>query len=121
MTYGAYTEQQIKRVVEVCEHYGKSSIIALSGVPGTGKSFIAAIAAQRFTTEPLLVREVQFHPSYTYEEFVEGMRIASSGGVETLPGVFLEWNERALADPHNKYVLLVEELTRANPDYSSGR
>lgn len=114
IAYGHHTENQISAVVAACERYGGSSIIALAGVPGTGKSFIAAIAAQRLTGEPTLVREIQFHPSYTYEEFMEGMRLDSSGGVVTSPGVFLEWNERALDDPDRKYVLLIEELTRGN-------
>jgi 5-methylcytosine-specific restriction protein B len=114
MNHGQHTERQIATVIAACERYGKSSIIALAGVPGTGKSHIAAIAAQRLTGEPTLVREIQFHPSYTYEEFIEGMRLDSTGGVETLPGVFLEWNERALDDPNQKYVLLLEELTRGN-------
>jgi 5-methylcytosine-specific restriction protein B len=42
------------------------------------------------------------------------MRIDSSGAVVVKPGVFLEWNEQALEDQDNTYVLLVEELTRAN-------
>lgn len=114
MPYGTETEKAISRVIDACRAYGSSSIIALAGVPGTGKSFTAEIAAQRFTEEPTLVREIQFHPSYTYEEFVEGMRIDSQGAVEALPGVFTEWNERALDDPKRRYVLLIEELTRAN-------
>jgi 5-methylcytosine-specific restriction protein B len=112
--YGAATEAAIDKVAEACGRYGKKSIIALAGVPGTGKSFVGSIAAQRFTTEPLLVREIQFHPSFTYEEFVEGMRIDDLGAVKVVPGVFLEWNERAHDDPGNRYVLLIEELTRAN-------
>lgn len=114
MSYGAATEIQIAAVVKACEDYGKSSIIALSGVPATGKSFVAAIAAQRFAGEPTRVREVQFHQSFTYEEFVEGLRIGAQGAVEPVSGVFLEWNERALEDGKLKYVLLIEELTRAN-------
>ena len=47
--YGAATEAAIKRVVTACERYGSDSIIGLAGVPGTGKSYIAAIAAQRYT------------------------------------------------------------------------
>ena len=114
MPYGTQTEHDIARVISACERYGGTSIIALSGVPGTGKSFVASIAAQRLCNEPTLVREIQFHPSYTYEEFVEGMRIDAGGGVETVPGVFLEWNERALVDRDQTYVLLIEELTRTN-------
>jgi 5-methylcytosine-specific restriction protein B len=112
--YGTATEAKIAEVVEACERYGDRSIIALSGVPGTGKSFSASIAAQRFTGEPLFVREIQFHQSFSYEEFIEGLRIDESAGVNVVPGIFLEWNERALEDEGHRYVLLIEELTRAN-------
>ena len=114
INYGPATERQIANVVDACEKYGKSSIIALSGVPATGKSFIAAIAAQRHAAEPTRVREVQFHPSFSYEEFVEGLRIEAGGSVVATAGVFLEWNELASDDEDQRYVLLVEELTRAN-------
>jgi MoxR-like ATPase len=112
--YGAATEQKIAEVVEACQRYGARAIVALAGVPGTGKSFIASIAAQRFTNEPLLVKEIQFHQSFTYEEFIEGMRIDNTGAVTVVPGIFLDWNERALDDPQQRYILLIEELTRAN-------
>jgi 5-methylcytosine-specific restriction protein B len=112
--YGPATETKIKEVVDACEQYGSRSIIALSGVPGTGKSFIASIAAQRFCGEPLLVKEIQFHQSFSYEEFIEGLRIGDLSGVNVVPGVFLEWNQQALNDPSQRYVLLIEEFTRAN-------
>ena len=113
-TYGTATEKKLTEVIDACTRHGSSSIIALAGVPGTGKSYIASIAAQRFANEPLLVREIQFHQSFSYEEFIEGLRIDDSSGVSVVPGIFLEWNQRALEDPGNKYVLLIEELTRAN-------
>src|ERR1035438_1531795 len=64
--YGAATEKKIKEVIDACERYGNKAIVALAGVPGTGKSFIALIAAQRFANEPTLVREIQFHQSFSY-------------------------------------------------------
>lgn len=112
--YGQATEAQIARVIEAVDRYGSRSIVALAGVPGTGKSFIAAIAAQRYARMPELVREIQFHQSFTYEEFIEGMRIGEGGSVQVEPGILLEWNEQARDDPDQRYVLLVEELTRAN-------
>ncbi len=112
-TYGPATEAKIDEVRETCAQYGSRSFIALSGVPGTGKSYIAAIAAQRVTGEPLLVREIQFHQSFSYEEFIEGLRI-DGAGIKVEPGIFLEWNERAREDPEHTYVLLIEEFTRAN-------
>jgi 5-methylcytosine-specific restriction protein B len=112
--YGPATGRKVQEVVEACERYGDRSIIALAGVPGTGKSFVSAIAAQRFCGEPLFVREIQFHQSFSYEEFIEGMRIDVQGGVAVVPGIFLDWNERAFDDPSHRYVLLIEELTRAN-------
>jgi 5-methylcytosine-specific restriction protein B len=114
MPYGPATERQIAAVVAACERYGQSSIIALSGVPATGKSFVAAIAAQRHAGEPTRVKEIQFHPSFTYEEFVEGLRIGADGAVQPVDGVFLDWNQTAEDDGELRYVLLIEELTRAN-------
>lgn len=112
--YGTVTEAKIAEVVEACKRHSAKSIVALAGAPGTGKSFIASIAAQRFTGEPALVREVQFHQSFTYEEFIEGLRFDSSGAVAIVPGIFSELNQIALDDPEHQYVLLIEELTRAN-------
>ena len=114
MNYGAATEQKIEAVIDACKRYGSTSLVALAGVPATGKSFIAAIAAQRVAGEPTRVREIQFHQSFTYEEFVEGLRIGDQGSVEPVPGVFLEWNDLAVDDGALTYVLLIEELTRAN-------
>lgn len=114
MIYGPATEARIKEVVEACELHGKSSIIALAGVPGTGKSHVALPAAQRFAGEPTRVLEIQFHQSFSYEEFIEGMRIDANGSVLVKPGVLIDWNQVASDDPTRHYVLLIEEFTRAN-------
>lgn len=114
INYGTATEAKIAEVISACKKFGKRSIVALSGVPGTGKSFIAKIAAQRLATDPLMVREIQFHPTYSYEEFIEGYRAAPEGGFELTNGTFLDWNYRAQNDPADTYLLLIEELTRAN-------
>jgi len=113
-TYGEATEAKIQEVVETCELHGSDSIVVLSGVAGTGKTFVALAAAQRYAKSPLLVKQVQFHQSYSYEDFMEGFRPQEDGGFKVLDGLFLQWNDRALRDPDNHYVLLVEEFSRAN-------
>jgi hypothetical protein len=104
---------QVERVFDALAKYGRSAIVALAGVPGTSKSHVARLAARTFASEGCL-REIQLSPSYTYEEFMEGPRYGKDMEVQVFPGAFLELNERALKDPGRQYVLLVEELTRAD-------
>lgn len=113
-TTGPATEAKIEEVVDAANRYGEGSMIALAGVPGTGKSHVALRAAQRIASDPLMVEEIQFHPAVTFEEFVEGMRIDQSGAARVKDGIFLQINEKALGDPDNTYVLLIEEFTRAD-------
>ncbi|MGV3723968.1 MAG: McrB family protein [Actinomycetota bacterium] len=114
MPYPPATEAKINEVATALERYGRNSIIVLSGVPGTGKTFVAEVAAQRHCGHPLLVKSIQFHQSYAYEDFMEGLRPTPAGGFVPAAGVFLDWNDRAQADQANRYCLLIEEFTRAN-------
>lgn len=101
-------------IAKVAKRSGRKSVIALSGVAGTGKSHIAAQAADMLAQHPLFVRQIQFHQGYSYEDFVEGLEPNPTGGFAPRRGVFAEWNDAALSDPDNQYVLLIEEMTRAN-------
>jgi hypothetical protein len=83
--------------------------IILQGPPGVGKSF----AAQRlaFALIGAADRErlgfVQFHQSYSYEDFVEGYR-PTADGFELRPGKFVEFCRRAEADPEHSYVFVID-------------
>lgn len=61
---------------------------------------------------------VTFHPSYSYEDFVEGFRPTpgSAGGLELVmaDGVFKRVCDAAAADPQHTYVLLIDEINRGN-------
>ena len=104
---------QVERVLDALAKHGQRAIVALAGVPGTSKSHVARIAARAFASEGCL-REIQFSPGYTYEEFMEGPRYGNEMEVEVVAGAFLELNGRALEDPGSQYVFLIEEFTRAD-------
>jgi MoxR-like ATPase len=105
--------EQVKRVLDALRRHGETAIVALAGVPGTSKSHVARIAARAYASEGAL-REIQLSPGYSYEEFMEGPRFTEGGVVAVVPGAFLELNDRALQSPDKQYVLLIEELTRAD-------
>ncbi|WP_127360470.1 McrB family protein [Actinacidiphila soli] len=91
--------------------------IILYGPPGTGKTYLARRLAQHLAG-PDRTRLIQFHPSYTYEDFFEGFRPVKgeSGTVafEVVPGPFKLLVDRARQDPANPYVLIIDEINRAN-------
>lgn len=114
MNLGKATDNKVDEIVSTCRKHGRDSIIVLSGVAGTGKTFLALAAATKFAGHPLLVKQIQFHQAFSYEDFIEGLRPNAKGGFETRAGILTDWNEIALKDANNQYVLLIEEFTRAN-------
>lgn len=90
------------------------------GPPGTGKTYVAERLATLLTEEEEgRVELVQFHPSYAYEDFVEGIRAVlagDSGGLryEIRQGVFLDLVERAKEQRDHLFVLVIDEMNRAN-------
>jgi len=91
--------------------------IIFYGPPGTGKTYLATKLA-RHLTEDGAVKLVQFHPSYTYEDFFEGFRPEPGGsGALTFTlraGPFRDFAEVAAANPSTAYILIIDEINRAN-------
>jgi 5-methylcytosine-specific restriction enzyme B len=91
--------------------------IILYGPPGTGKTYLATRLARHLTDDGA-VKLVQFHPSYTYEDFFEGFR-PEPGGSGTLTfelraGPFRDFAEVAAANPSTAYILIIDEINGAN-------
>ncbi|MEO8035193.1 MAG: AAA family ATPase [Acidobacteriota bacterium] len=92
--------------------------IVLYGPPGTGKTHLAQRLARYLTGDPQNVKLVQFHPTYSYEDFFEGYRptrsVEGTIGFELRPGPFRRLVDRARKDDSRTYVLIIDELNRAN-------
>jgi 5-methylcytosine-specific restriction protein B len=103
---------------EVIELLEEKRQLVLYGPPGTGKTFVAQRLADHLTAHGGTSELVQFHPSYTYEDFFEGYRpVPSAGGAvafEIKPGPLRRLAQTATAEPDDPHVLIVDEINRAN-------
>lgn len=102
---------------------GTQPQLILAGPPGTSKTWVAQKLATYLTNgRKGAVRLVQFHPSYTYEAFIEGLRpVAGPSGVsfDVTAGVVLQVvrdmrQAGHLNDPDHPYVIIMDEANRAN-------
>lgn len=112
------------RIAEVLESIKDSTPqVVLYGPPGTGKTFVAQKFAEFLLSHSSglevqdRIKIVQFHPSYGYEEFVEGIRPVvdqqNQMRFEPVEGVILEMARAIEADGHER-VLIIDEMNRAN-------
>lgn len=91
--------------------------IVMYGPPGTGKTYVARKLANALAGDPTRVRLVQFHPSYAYEDFIEGYRrqlIDGRPSFHLMPGPLKLLAQRATEDPGESYFLVIDELNRGN-------
>jgi hypothetical protein len=101
---------------ETCDLLERKRQIVLYGPPGTGKTYLATALAQHVSVgvEPTIV---QFHPSYSYEDFVEGYRPMVENGslvYKLKAGPFLQLAREARDNGERSYVLVIDEINRSN-------
>lgn len=92
--------------------------IILQGAPGVGKSFAAKRLAYSILEEKNTnqVKVIQFHQSYSYEDFIVGFRPSEEEGkqFEKRYGVFYDFCKKAANDSDNKYFFIIDEINRGN-------
>ncbi|XKH54423.1 AAA family ATPase [Citricoccus nitrophenolicus] len=91
--------------------------VILAGPPGVGKTFAAKRLAYSImgAKDPSRVQMVQFHQSYSYEDFMMGYRPTETGGFTLAEGPFYRFCEKARADDTDRpYFFIVDEINRGN-------
>ncbi len=89
--------------------------VILQGAPGVGKTFAAKRLAYSMmgVKDPNRVIIVQFHQSYSYEDFIMGFR-PSEKGFELKRGSFYNFCKTAEIDSENDYFFIIDEINRGN-------
>lgn len=104
-------------LIEVVEQIIQSKQVIFYGPPGTGKTYIGKAIAYHLASKDN-TEIIQFHPSFSYEDFIEGFRpnVDDSGSVilQKVDGPLKTIAIKARSNPDKKYVLIIDEINRGN-------
>ena len=106
-----------KWLQEIVDMLSTKKQVIFYGPPGTGKTYLAAKLANQLTANGGSYQVVQFHPSYSYEDFVEGFRPRVNDGnmtYELSPGPVKLLAQAARENPGDPYFLIIDEINRGN-------
>ena len=123
ISYGIYTEEDFLNEVfmeesayhTIVDELKEKKCIILKGAPGVGKTFISKRLAYSImgVKDINRVMMVQFHQSYSYEDFIQGFRPSEKGFI-LKNGTFYDFCKKAQDDTENDYFFIIDELNRGN-------
>ena len=102
---------------EVIEDLQEKRQIIFYGPPGTGKTYVAREIAKQCKLNGGDFEIVQFHPSYSYEDFVQGFRpklMNGQPGFVLIDGPLRRIADKARTNPDATFILIIDELNRGN-------
>ena len=106
-----FSEEFFNNIVDTIKV--KKNII-LQGPPGTGKTFISKKIAKKIAGKKENIFSIQFHQSYSYEEFVIGYKPNSEGNFAIQKGSLIQICEKAKQNESENFVMFIDEINRAN-------
>ena len=112
-----FEKPELQRIKDRFED--KKNLI-LQGSTGVGKTFVSKRFAYLLMGKKAedRIQNVQFHQSYSYEDFVQGYRPETNPADQLIfklrPGSFLQLCDKARENPENRYVMIIDEINRGN-------
>ena len=104
-------------LAEVVKLLQKKRQLIFYGPPGTGKTFVARRLGRLLAGDDDRIEIVQFHPSYAYEDFVQGYRPSISdgqAGFQLVDGALKRLADKARRAPDKTHILIIDEVNRGN-------
>ncbi len=108
----------VDEIEQWLERLQSKKAMILQGPPGVGKTFVARKLAYALMEEKdhQRLEMVQFHQSYSYDDFVRGYRPlpGKAGNFGLQNGIFYQFCQKAINDPDREYVFIIDEINRGN-------